>query len=424
MREGRETVDTLVIGGGQAGLATSWWLREAGIEHLVLEGRDQLGGSWPERWDGFHLVAPNFTLQLPGMPYDGTEPDAFMARDDVIRYVRSYAAAIDAPVRLGTPVRRLEATAGGGFAATTDGGVVEARTVVLATGPYPHPKVPAAAADLPAAVQQLHSRDYRRPGQLADGAVLVVGTGQSGVQIAEELHGAGRQVYLAVSMCGSVPRRYRGRDVIWWLANTFLHGDEHGVHFPTVDDLPSPAARFMCNPQLSGVGGGHTIDLRRFARDGMRLYGRLEAVEEGTARFSDDLAERLTFADTLFDREFRPLFDAYAAAAGIDAPPDDRPPPDDFTPEPATALDLAAAGVGAVVWATGYRLDFGWVDVDVFDEWGYPRHVRGVTEHPGLYAVGLPWLHSEPSSVFAGVGLDAEHVVDHIAAHRRAGAEV
>src|SRR5690606_18445397 len=349
MGEGPEVVDTLVIGGGQAGLATSYWLRRAGIEHLVLEGRDQLGGSWPDRWDGFHLVAPNFTLQLPGMPYDGPEPDAFMARDDVIRYVRSYAAAIGAPVRLGTPVRRLAPppTPGGGFAATTDSGVVEARTVVLATGAYPNPKVPAAARDLPDGIQQLHSRDYRRPAQLADGAVLVVGSGQSGVQIAEELHGAGRQVHLAVSMCGSVPRRYRGRDVIWWLASTFLHGEEHGVHFPTVDDLPSPAARFTCNPQLSGVDGGHTIDLRRFARDGIRLYGRLEGVDGGTARFSDDLAERLAFADSQFDLEFRPLFAAYAAAAGIDAPPDDRPPPGDFTPEPLPEPDQAAPGLAA-----------------------------------------------------------------------------
>jgi len=414
-------IHTLVIGGGQAGLSTSHWLGRAGIDHLVLERRRELGGSWYDRWDSFHLVAPNFTLLLPGMPYAGPDPDAFMARDGVIEYVKAYGAFCRAPVRLGCAVQRLTAAGGRFEAHASDGVTFTADNVVLATGPYQKPKLPPAAGMLAPHIQQLHSNEYRRPSQLPEGGALVVGSGQSGAQIAEELHGAGRDVHLAVSMCPSVPRRYRGRDVIWWLLQSFRHADEVGLHFPTVADLPTPAARFECNPHVSGKDGGHDIDLRRFARQGIHLYGRLEAVDgTGTSvHFTDDLGERLSFADRRFDEEFRPLFDGYIAAAGIDAPPDDRPPPDDFTPASVTELDLDRAGVRTVIWATGYRLDFSWVDLPVFDEWGYPRHVRGVTEFPGLYAVGLPWLFSEPSSVFAGVGADAAHVVEHIASVTR-----
>lgn len=250
-----------------------------------------------------------------------------------------------------------------------------------ATGPYQRPKVPAASGLLPAHIQQLHSHDYRRPGQLADGAVLVVGTGQSGSQIAEELHQAGREVHLAVSMCPSAPRRYRGRDFIWWLLQWFLHGAEVGASFPTVEDLPSPAARFGCDPHVSGKDGGHDINLRQLARQGVHLYGRLESATGATVRFSDDLDARLAFADRGFDEEFRPMFDAYIAAAGIDAPPDDRQPYDDFCRR-------------------------------------RPPSSRGVTTHPGLYAVGLRWLHTEPSSVLAGVGADAAHIVEHIVRKR------
>jgi putative flavoprotein involved in K+ transport len=411
-------VHTLVIGGGQAGLATSYWLTQAGLEHLVLERQTRLGGSWHDRWDSFCLVAPNYTLLLPGMPYDGPDPDGFMARDEVVRYVQDYAARIAAPVRLGTAVRRLAAP-NGGFEARTDAGRFAARNVVLATGPYQKPRIPELSHRLPSHIQQLHSHHYRRPEQLAGGAVLVVGTGQSGTQITEELHQAGRNVHLAVSRCPGVPRRYRGRDVIWWLLQSFLHGNEVGVHFPTVDDLPSPAARFGCFPHLSGKDGGHDISLRRLARQGVHLYGRLESVSGSCVRFSDDLAERLAAVDQAFEEEFRPLFDAYIAAAGIEAPADDRPSPDDFVPSTSAELDLEAAGIGTVIWATGYELDFGWLDLRVLDEWGYPRHTRGVTVYPGLYAVGLPWLYSEPSSVFAGVGADAAHVVEDLAAHRR-----
>jgi putative flavoprotein involved in K+ transport len=405
-------IDTLVIGGGQSGLATSYYLAKAGVEHLVVDRRDRLGGGWHDRWDEFCLVLPNFTLLLPGMPYDGDDPEGFLTRDEMLTYVSRYASLVDPGVRLGTNVTRLAAEDGELVAYAADGATFHARNVVLATGPYPRPHIPAVSEGIAGHIQQLHSNDYRRPGQLADGAVLVVGTGQSGAQIAEELHRAGREVHVAVSKTPAAPRRYRGRDLGWWLLQVYQHGAEVGVE----PKLQSPAARFAGNPIVSGQRGGHSIDLRQLAGEGVRLYGRLESADGTALSFSDDLADRLEFVETQFDKTQRRLFDAYIAAAGIDAPPDDRTPPGDLPlPATSTRLDLDAAGIGSVIWATGYRLDFGWVDLPIFDEWGYPEHDWGVTEHPGLYAVGLPWLHSLASSVSAGVGPDAAHVAEHIA---------
>lgn len=398
--DGDTDVDTLVIGAGQAGLATSFWLSKAGIEHLVVDARDHLGGSWPDRWDSFRLIAPNFTIRLPGKFYAGQNPHGFLSRDEIADYVAEYAADIAAPVRLGTRITRLAAEYGA-FRATIGEEVLTASRVVLATGPYQRPKIP----EHTLSVTHLHAQDYRRPSALPAGGVLVVGSGQSGTQIAAELVAARRDVHLALSRCPNVPRRYRGKDVIYWLLNVFLYGADVGVPFPTVADLPSPAARFGCAPQVG-------VDLRSL---GAWLYGAVTAANGTTVSFSDDLAERLAVADKGFDHEFRPLFDAYIEAAGIDAPPDDRQPPPEVTPPVVCSLDLAAAGVNTVIWATGYHVDFSWVDIPVLDEWGYPKNRRGVTEWPGLYAVGLRWLHSEPSSVLAGVGADAEHVVAHMA---------
>lgn len=413
----REKVETLVIGGGQAGLATSYWLGRAGMDHLVIERRPEFGGAWHDRWDSFHLVAPNFCLLLPGMPYAGPNPDAFMPRDEVIEYVRAYGEFSAAPVRFGCNIDRLSVSSDA-FEAVSGNTTFLAHSVVLATGPYQRPKTPELSRRMAPHIQQLHSNEYRRPAQLAPGGVLVVGTGQSGTQIAEELHRAGREVHLAVSMCFSVPRRYRGQDVIWWLLKAFQNRERLGLPFPMVNDLPTPAARFACNPHCSGVDGGHDIDLRDFARRGIHLYGRLESGAGVELQFSGDVAERLTFADTQFDEEIRPLFDAYIAAAGVAAPPDDRKAHGDFLPPVVTCLNLDRVGIRSIVWATGYALDFSWVDLPIFDEWGCPRHVRGVTEQPGLYAVGLPWLYSEPSSVFAGVGDDARYVVERLVEHR------
>ncbi|WP_115786920.1 flavin-containing monooxygenase [Arthrobacter silvisoli] len=407
--------DTVIIGAGQAGLAMSYWLSRAGVEHVLLDRRPELGGAWQDRWDGFYLNTPNFSIDLPGMPYDGPEPEAFMPRDEVVRLFRRYAQLIDAPVRTGTDVTRIS-PADGGFAVETNHGGWQARNVVLATGAFQVPRIPALAAEIPPHIFQLHSHLYRNPGQLPDGAVLIVGTAQSGGQIAEELHAAGRQVHLAVSSCPEAPRRYRGHDLIHWILNLGIHGPEYGLNAFRTEQLPSPAARFACNPLLSGTDGGHAIHLRDLGRQGMRLHGHLEAVDDGGLVFTDDLPERLAAVEAGFGQRMQPLFDAYIAAAGISAPPAEPARVDDWLPEPAPPrLDLAAENITTVLWATGYRLDMGIVDIPVLDEWNYPRHTRGVTQYPRLFAVGLPWLTGHYSPLLGGVGLDAEYLAGRIA---------
>lgn len=409
-------VDTLVIGAGQAGLATSYWLSRHGVEHQLLERRDALGGAWQDRWESFYLNTPNFSFLLPGMTYDGPEPDAFLPRDEVIGLFRNYAARINAPVLLGTEVTRVSA-ANGGFAVDTNHGRWQARNVVLANGAFQCPRIPPAAAALPAHIRQLHSHDYRNPQQLPDGAVLVVGTGQSGGQITEDLLNAGREVHLSISACPEAPRRYRGQDVFHWILEVNLHGPEYGINGLQSDQLPSPAARFMCNPLISGNGGGHSIHLRDLGRRGVRLHGRFEGTDDGVLVFSDDLPARLALVEAGFGARLGRLADAYIDAAGVDAPPAEPLPVDDWLPADSGArLDLDAAGVTSVIWSTGYGLDFSFLDLPVLDDWNYPRHSRGVTDVPGLYAVGLPWLTKHLSATLSVVGDDAEFVAANIAA--------
>lgn len=413
-----ERIDTLIIGGGQAGLEMSYWLGQTGVEHVVLDRRPELGGSWQDRWDGFYLNTPNFSIDLPGMPYDGPEPESFMPRDDIVALFRRYARLIGAPVRSGTDVLRV-APANGGFAVETSYGGWLARNIVLATGAYQVPKIPALATDLPSDVFQLHSHDYRNPAKLPDGAVLVVGTAQSGGQIAEELHAAGRQVHLAVSSCMEAPRRYRGQDLIHWILNIGIHGPEYGMNAFRVESLPSPAARFGCNPLLSGTNGGHAIHLRDLGRQSMHLHGHLEAVDDGELVFTDDLAECLAAVEAGFGQRMQPLIDAFISAAGISAPSAEPARADDWLPSNSSSrVNLAAARISTVIWATGYRLDMGILDIAVLDEWNYPRHSRGVTEYPGLFVVGLPWLTGQYSPLPGGVGIDAEYVAGRIAEGR------
>jgi putative flavoprotein involved in K+ transport len=408
-------VDTVVIGAGQAGLAMSWHLRQAGREHLVLERRDRLGGGWQDRWDAFCLVTPNWTASFPGFAYDGDDPDGFMPRDEIAGRVAHYAAVIDAPVLMNAGVERLERHSDGerGFRLTTARGRIDADQVVVAVGGFHAPAIPAASAGFPSDVTQLHSHAYRSEAALPKGAVLVVGSGQSGVQIAEELHTAGRRVFLSVGHCGRMPRRYRGSDCFRWLWGMRGRGAEFGVSLPTVDELPDPRTRFACNPHLSGHEGGHETNLRRFAADGMTLVGRLETADRGRIQFASDLAANLQFADGFFDERFRTSFDTFIERAGIDAPPDDREP-FGFEPPPVTELDLAAEDIASVIWTSGYRLDFDWIDVPIFGERGAPRHSRGVTDVPGLYFLGLPWLVDLGSATLFGVGRDAAYLAERL----------
>jgi putative flavoprotein involved in K+ transport len=409
-----QRVNTLVIGAGQAGLATSYWLTQHGVEHRLLERRDTLGGAWQDRWDSFYLNTPNFFLRLPELTYDGPEPDVFLPRDAVIDMFRDYARRIAAPVQLGTEATRISRT-DGAFDVETTGGRFTAANVVLANGAFQRPRVPAASAKFPGHVLQLHTHDYRNPQQLPDGAVLVVGTGQSGGQITEDLLAAGRQVHLSVSTCPEAPRRYRGRDVLHWILELNLHGPDHGITGLQVENLPSPAGRFLCNPLISGNDGGHGIRVRELGRRGVRLHGRFEGADDGVLAFSDDLPERLALVESGFALRLR-LADRYIEAAGLDAPPAEPVPDDAWLPSaPGDRLDLDAENIASVIWATGYALDFSFLDIPVLDEWNYPRHTSGVTEVPGLYAVGLPWLTRHASATLGVVGDDAGYVAEHIA---------
>jgi putative flavoprotein involved in K+ transport len=401
-------VETIVVGAGQAGLVMSSFLRDAGREHVVLDRRETLGGGWQDRWDAFRLVTPNWVTSLPGFPYDGPEPDGFMPRDDVVARVRRYAEVIDAPVELGTEVRRLaRANDGGeGFVLETNRDTFAAAEVVVAAGPFQAPRIPPAGAGLPKRVRQVHSHHYRNEAALPPGTVLIVGTGQSGLQLTEELVAAGRQVILSVGHCGRVPRRYRGRDTFVWLVELLKTGK-----IPTVDKLPDPRMRFVCNPHVSGHGGGHDTNLRRLGAEGVRLVGRFEGADGERVTFAPDLEANLQFADQFFDKMMRSDVDRFIEAAGIDAPPDE-PEQVAYDPPAVRELDLAAEGVSTVLWTSGYRLDFSWIDLPIFDEHGAPRHVRGVSEVPGLAFLGLPWQLSQPSSTFIGVAADAAYLAE------------
>lgn len=405
------SVDTVIVGAGQAGLAISQLLTQAGRDHVVLERRATLGGGWQDRWDNFRLVTPNWTASLPGYPYDGPDPDGFMRRDEIVARVARYAELIHAPVQLETHVSRVTARPEGGFTLETTSGVIEAGEVIVATGSYHSPRVPEFSGALPERLIQLHSHDYVNADQLPPGGVLVVGSGQSGVQIAEELLDSGRQTYLAVGSAGWAPRRYRGRDLFRWLAEIAIRGAEVGVPFPTVDKLPDPRARHAANPQLTGHGGGHDVDLRQLATAGLTLLGRPIASDGERLRIAPGLSTSLAASEQVFHERFKPLIDRFIDQAGIDAPPYERTL-STFEPPERDELDLDQAGISTVIWATGYRPDFGWIDLPIFDEMGFPRHRRGVTDVQGLYFLGLLWQHTQASATLIGPNLDAPYLLE------------
>jgi len=399
-----EHVPVVVVGGGQAGLSTSCYLTEAGIHHRILEAKT-LANEWrTARWDAFTLVTPNWQCQLPGHPYDGDDPDGFMTRDEVVAYLEGFVKSFDPPVHEGVSVTQLTARRGGGYALTTSAGPLTADAVVVATGGYQVPIVPRWAERLPAEITQLHSSLYRHPEQLPPGEVLVVGSGQSGAQIAEDLHLAGRHVHLCRGDAPRVARRYRGKDCVRWL-------DEMGYYRTTADMRPTDAgAKARANHYVTGRDGGRDIDLRLFASEGMRLYGLLTDLRDGVLRFRPDLTAALDLADGVME-SIKDTIDGYVAEQGIDAPIEQR-----YTPvwrpetEP-TELALAGSGISTVLWCIGYRADHSWVDVPVFTGRGAPAHHRGITAAPGLAFVGLPWQWTWGSARFSGVAEDARHVV-------------
>lgn len=399
-----ERIETVVIGAGQAGLATSYHLRQRGREHVVLE-RGRVGETWrSERWDNFVLNTPNWAQQLPGFEYRGPDPDRFAPLAEVIAYLEGYARAIDAPVRSGVAVVRVRRS-DGRMLVDTSVGVIEANNVVVAAGAYQRPTANPLSQAIPTGVFQLHTSEFRRPEQLPSGGILVVGSGQSGCQIAEELLAAERTVYLSVGRCPWLPRRYRGRELVHWLIETGLADD-------TVDSLPSPTARLTCNPPVSGNDGGHDCNPRSLARRGAILVGRIEGIEEGVVRIGRGLEESLAHGEE-FEANFKRRVDDFVRATGLDVPEPD--PDETHAPVPSlTELDLRAAGIGTILWANGFRPDHSWIEGVEIDEQGWPVHERGVSPLPGLFYVGLHWLHKRKSALFLGVGEDAAHVVEYL----------
>ncbi len=400
-----EHADVVIVGAGQAGLAVSRELTQAGLSHVVLE-KGQVGQTWRGWWDSLCLTTPNWNVALPGQSYEGREPDAFMHRDEVVAFLERYASGFQAPVREGVDVTALRPRCGGGFELETSAGAIGARTVVLATGAYQRPARPAGAAALPADLVQLDLRDYRNPAGLPAGAVLVVGSGQSGCEIAEELRQAGRDVFLACGRAPWMPRRIGGRDLVWWAVET-------GFFEAPVRSLPSPAARLGANVQSTGTDGGHDLHYRTLQAMGVTLLGRFTGADGHCARFAPDLKETVAWGDQRH-AQLVGLVEKVAAERDWPRPEIEEPPA--FSADAPEQVDLS--GFGAVIFASGFRPDYeSWVHVSgVVDELGFPIHHEGAsTAAEGLYFVGVHFLRKRKSALLMGAREDGPIVARQIA---------
>ena len=408
-REPVEEIEALIVGGGQAGLAMSEHLSAHGVPHLVLE-RGRIAERWrSERWDSLVANGPAWHDRFPGMEYPDCDPDGFPSKEEIADYFVDYAGKVSAPIRCSvnvTEVRRIDARPG--FRVETSDGVIHANYVVAATGPFQRPVIPAIVSS-DVGIVQIHSNAYRNPDQLPAGAVLVVGGGSSGVQIADELLQAGRRVYLSVSSHGRPPRSYRGRDCVWWLG-VLNKWDAEAV----------PGSRHT-TIAVSGAHGGRTVDFRLLTEQGMTLLGTTKSFDQGVLAFGADLADNVRRGD----QDYLALLDeadAYVREYGVDLPEEPtaratRTMPSCVT-EPILELNLADAGIQSIVWATGFALDFSWLKTAAVDASGQPQHHRGVSAEPGIYFLGLPWQTRRGSSFIWGVWYDAEYIADHISKQR------
>ena len=410
MNENKTSTDTVVVGAGQAGVAMSAHLGKFGVPHLVLE-RHRIAEQWRTgRWDSLVANGPAWHDRFPEMEFEDLDPNAFASKDRVADYFDAYAKRINAPIQTGVDVTSVTRNSGrAGFTVETSDGTVEALRVVVATGPFQHPLIPSIAPKGGKRLQ-IHSAAYRNPAQLPEGAILVVGGGSSGVQIADELRRAGRKVYLSVGPHDRPPRSYRGLDYCWWL----------GVLGEWDSETPK-AGREHVTIAVSGARGGETIDFRRLAREGITLVGSTRSFDGEVATFQSDLAANLARGDENY-LSVLDAADTYAARNGLDLPQDPEArrtfPMPQCVSDPVLELDLAKAGIASIIWATGYTNHWGWLKVNAFGADGKPKHQRGVSIEPCVYFLGLPWLSRRGSSFIWGVWHDARHIAGHISTQR------
>ena len=405
-----EKTDTLVVGAGQAGIALSEHLGHNDVPHIIVE-KNRTAEAWRTgRWDALVANGPAWHDRFPSLAFQGDSPDAFMPKDRVAAYLVEYAKMVKAPIREGIEALSAERLPGkGGFRVETSAGVIHARRIVAATGAFQHPVIPQIVPQTDG-IEQLHSFHYKNPGQLADGAVMVVGAGSSGAQIADELNRAGRKVFLSVGPHDRPPRRYRSRDNVWWLGVLGLWdmaAQKPGTEHVTIS--------------VSGAHGGHTMDFRRLGNEGVTLAGMTQDYDSGVLGFADDLQKNISAGDANY-LEMLDMADAYVERTGIDLPeePEARKPfadPDCLT-TPLRSIDFSREGVSTIIWATGFRQDFGWIKADAFDDKGAPIHQRGVSVEPDIYFLGLPWQSCRGSTFIWGVWYDARHIADQIAIQR------
>jgi putative flavoprotein involved in K+ transport len=397
----------VIVGGGQAGLSLSYYLKARGVRHVVFEKNRALHVWEERRWDSFCLVTPNWQCDLPGWPYRGKDPHGFMVKHEILDYLGGFRKSVNAPLREGVAVERVTPRADGGFDVVTSDGAYSADHIVAASGGYHEPIVPRLAERLPESIVQIHSEQYRNPQSLPEGAVLVVGAGQSGAQIAEDLHLAGRKVYLAIGGAPRCARFYRGRDVVAWLA------DMNYYDMPVERHPLREGVRDNTNHYVTGRDGGRDIDLRKFALEGMELYGALRDFRDDQLLFEENLKASLDEADRTYNG-INASIDKYIAEAGIAAPPPSVYAPVWTPGGERGSLALEGPGIAAILWCIGFRPDFRWLDAPAFNGAGQPKHARGVTACEGVYFLGLPWLHTWGSGRFSAVGRDALYLADHI----------
>lgn len=407
MKEKRETTrlhyETIIVGGGQAGLSVSYNLQKHGVDHMIFE-KHRVGYSWRnDRWDTFCLVTPNWQCRLPDFPYQGNDPKGFMLKDEIVEYIEAFRRKVNPPIMEGVTVTRVCRGEHGKLNVSTTVGEFTADHLVVATGGYDIPIVPEYAHSLPSRIKQVHSVNYRNPDQLPEGEVLVVGTGQSGVQLMEDLHLAGRKVHLAVGNAPRSPRMYRGRETTEWLYDL-------GFYELTIDKHPlGDAAKHKTNHFLTGRDGGHEIDLRKFALEGVKLYGSMANIHGTQLEFHPDLTKNLDEADEVYVN-IRNDIDRYIADNHIDAPVE---PPFRKVWEPEfdpISIDADKENITSIIWAIGFRPNYRWIELPVFDGRGFPQFDRGITNVDGLYFIGLPWLHTWGSGRFLGIADDAQYL--------------